>query len=102
MHTIEDFRVCVHSEMMHLTLKRLEAPESLDIRWDGGWGHPHEDRGLGRRYGMWNSQRVDQGRGNKIRSVKNKLIFKRIQDQQCLNTVMREQCGLCVAFHFNR
>ena len=20
-----------------------------------GWGHPHGDRGLGRRYGMWNS-----------------------------------------------
>jgi hypothetical protein len=33
MDIVEDFRVCVHSEMMHLTLKRLEAPESLQDRW---------------------------------------------------------------------
>jgi hypothetical protein len=25
----------------------------------GDWGHPHGDRGLGRRYEMWNSQRVE-------------------------------------------
>jgi len=24
--------------MMHLTLKRLEAPRSLEVRWHGGWG----------------------------------------------------------------
>ena len=48
--------------MMHLTLKRLEAPGSLEVRWGGGgegWGHPHVDRAVGRRYGMWNSQRVN-------------------------------------------
>jgi hypothetical protein len=38
MHTVEDFWVCVHSEMMHLTLKRLEAPESLEVRCGGGEG----------------------------------------------------------------
>jgi hypothetical protein len=38
-HTVEDLLpVCVHSEMMHLTLKRMEAPGSLEVRWDGGWG----------------------------------------------------------------
>ena len=35
-HTVEDVRVCIHSEMMHLTLKRLEVPGSLEVRW--GWG----------------------------------------------------------------
>jgi hypothetical protein len=30
---------------MHLTLKRLEAPGSLEARWGGGWGHPRGDRG---------------------------------------------------------
>jgi hypothetical protein len=47
--TVENQQVCVHSKMMHLTLKRLEAPGCLEIR------------GLGRRYGMWNSWRVDGG-----------------------------------------
>jgi hypothetical protein len=35
-HTVEDFQVCVHSEMIHLTLKSLEAPESLEVRWGRG------------------------------------------------------------------
>jgi hypothetical protein len=30
-HTVEDFQVCVHSQMMHLTIKRLEAPGSLEV-----------------------------------------------------------------------
>jgi hypothetical protein len=30
-YTAEDSRVCVHSEKIHLTLKRLEAPLSLEI-----------------------------------------------------------------------
>jgi hypothetical protein len=29
--------------MMHLTLERLEAPRSLEIRWGGWVGHPHGD-----------------------------------------------------------
>jgi hypothetical protein len=41
-------------KMMHLTLKRLEAPGSLEVRWGG-------ERGVGRRYGMWNSWSVDGG-----------------------------------------
>jgi hypothetical protein len=37
-------------------------------------GHPHGDRGVGRRYGMWNSQRVDGGGCRiKIWSVKKKI-----------------------------
>jgi hypothetical protein len=60
-------RVCVHSEMMHLTLKRLEAPGNLEVRCGGGWdilmetGVVGGGEGVGRSYGMWNSQRVDQG-----------------------------------------
>jgi hypothetical protein len=68
--TVEDFRVCVQSEMMHLTLKRLEAPGSLEVRWGEGWRHPHED---GRRCEMESSQKVDGGEENGIWSVKNKL-----------------------------
>jgi len=48
--------------MMHLTLKRLEAPGSLEIKWGGGWWHPCGDKGVGRKCGMWNSWRVDRGR----------------------------------------
>jgi hypothetical protein len=36
--------ICVHSEMMHLTLKRLEAPKSLEVRWGGG-GDIHREMG---------------------------------------------------------
>jgi hypothetical protein len=43
-HTVEDFWACVHSEMIHLTLKRLEVPGSLDVRGRvGGWGYPLGD-----------------------------------------------------------
>jgi hypothetical protein len=27
--------------MIHITLKRLETPGSLEDRWGGGRGHPH-------------------------------------------------------------
>jgi hypothetical protein len=30
---------------------------------DGCWGHPHGDREMWRRYGMWNSQSMDGGAG---------------------------------------
>jgi hypothetical protein len=48
-HTVKNFRVCVHSEMMLLTVKRLEAPVSLKVMWVGVWEHPLGDRELGRR-----------------------------------------------------
>jgi len=37
---VEDCPICAHSEMMYLTLKRLEAPgnlevRNLEIRWGG-------------------------------------------------------------------
>jgi hypothetical protein len=41
-----------------------------------GWGHPCGDRGVGRRYGMWKSQRVNQ-EGNKIWSKKLKIKKKK-------------------------
>jgi hypothetical protein len=50
----------MHSEMMHLTLKRLDAPGSLEVGWGGRWANPSGERGVGRRYEMWNSWRVDQ------------------------------------------
>jgi hypothetical protein len=56
--------------MIHPTLKRLEAPGSFEVRWDGGWGLGSRDKGLEKRYGIWNSQRVDLRGGDKIRSVK--------------------------------
>ena len=37
-HTVEDFWVSVHSEMMHLTFKRQKAPVCLEVRWGGGVG----------------------------------------------------------------
>jgi hypothetical protein len=40
----QDCCVCVHFEMMYIILKRLDAPGSLEVRWGGGWGHPHGDR----------------------------------------------------------
>ena len=34
--------------MMHLTLKRLEAPGSLEVRWGGGGGGDiHMETGVG-------------------------------------------------------
>jgi hypothetical protein len=56
--------------MMHLTLKRLEAPGSLEVRV--GWGHPRGHWGDGEEVcdveqlegGLW-------GMGNGIWSVKN-------------------------------
>jgi hypothetical protein len=55
--------------MMHLTLKRQEAPGSLEARWHGGWR-----QGVGRRYGMWSSMRVDW-RGEIKNGVINKYIY---------------------------
>jgi hypothetical protein len=60
---------------MHLTLHRLEASGSVEVCWSGvgrvrtslwRW-----DGGRGRRYEMWNSQRVDQEE-DKIWTVKKK------------------------------
>jgi hypothetical protein len=57
-------RVCVHSEMMYLTLKRLEAPGSLEVRWSRGVDI-HLETGDRGRYGMWCSRRVGFGGGIK-------------------------------------
>jgi hypothetical protein len=75
-HTVEDFWVCVHSEMMHLMLKRLEAPGSLEVRWGGEWGHPHGDRWGGKE--VWDVEQLEGGWGvgNGIWSVKFELKIK--------------------------
>ena len=46
--------------MMHLTLKRLEAPGSLEVRLGQGWGHPHGDRRAGEE--VWNVEQWEGGR----------------------------------------
>jgi hypothetical protein len=58
---------------MHLTLKNLEAPGSLEVWWCGdvGWGNPLGDSGAGNRYGMQKSWRVDW-EGNETWSEKKK------------------------------
>jgi hypothetical protein len=53
--------------MLQLTLKRLEAPGSLEVRWCEGWGNPHGERGW--EYGTVGGWMEE----NKIWSVKNKL-----------------------------
>ena len=70
-HTVEDFQVCVHSEMMHLTLKRLEAPGSLEVRWDRGWRVGTSSWRQGSREEVWDVQQ-SEGRleGNKIWSFR--------------------------------
>ena len=48
--------------MMYLTLKRLEAPGSLEFRWVVEWEHLcGKLGGVGRRHGMWSRQREDGG-----------------------------------------
>jgi hypothetical protein len=60
--------------MMHLTLKRLEAPRSIEVRWGEWWGHPHGDKGWGGDMG-YVTLRWWIG-GNKIWNVKKRLIKK--------------------------
>lgn len=62
------------SEKMHLILKKVEAPGTLEIWWSGGWEWMwnilmETGEGSGRRYGMWKGQRVEWER-SKIWSVK--------------------------------
>jgi hypothetical protein len=63
--------------MMHLTLKRLEAPGSLEVRWGGGVGATTWRWGrVERRCGMWSSWRVGVGREWNMKckiQIKNKI-----------------------------
>ena len=73
-HIVEGFQVYVHSEMMYLTLKKLEAPGSLDVRWGGGWGI-HVETGCGGEE-VWDVEQLEGRRGeevNGIWSVKSEL-----------------------------
>jgi hypothetical protein len=73
-HTPADMRSPIHIQWrttwsvfiqrrctMHVTLKTLEAPQSLEVRWERGWGHQHAGRRVGRRYEMWSCKKVDGG-----------------------------------------
>jgi hypothetical protein len=60
--------------MMHLTLKRMEAPGSLEVRW-GGVEAPTWRQGGGEE--VWDVEQSEDGWGweNGLSSVKIKLIF---------------------------
>ena len=45
---------------MNLTLKRLEAPGSLEFRWGKGWGHLHGDGG---KEDAWDVEQTEGGWG---------------------------------------
>jgi hypothetical protein len=47
---------------MHLNLKRLEEPREFRnlVGWEVGGRDILVETGVGRKYGMWNSQRVDR------------------------------------------
>jgi hypothetical protein len=63
--------------MMHLTLKKLEAPGSLEIRWGGGLGYPCEDSWGGEE--LWDVEQSEGrwgGIGVGISRVKNELRIK--------------------------
>jgi hypothetical protein len=78
--------------MMHLTLKRLEAPGSLEIKWVGGWGVKTSSwkQGVGRRYEIENSWRVDCGAQRFETRLDNKT---RPQFQSRKGTEVREGLG---------
>jgi hypothetical protein len=57
--------------MMHLTLKRLETPGSLEVRWGMGVGGIHMETGWGGEE-VWDVEQTEGGwgAGNEIWSVK--------------------------------
>jgi hypothetical protein len=59
--------------MMHLTLKILEAPGSLEVMWGGGGAY----RGSGEEVWDVEQSEGDRGAANRILSVKYKLILKK-------------------------
>ena len=61
---------------MHLTLMKLEASGSLEVRWGGELGHHCGDRGVGEEVcDVKQSEGGWVGVRNGIWSVKNKLFF---------------------------
>jgi len=66
-YTTKNTCMWVQSEKMHLILKILEATGSLEVWWDRRngtslWSQGGRSAGswVGRRYGMWTPQGVDQ------------------------------------------
>jgi hypothetical protein len=75
-HIVEDFQVCVHSEMMHLTLNRLEGTGSLEVMWGGKWGiHVKTGWGGGGEVGCGADVGVD-GDWERNMACKNKFKIK--------------------------
>jgi hypothetical protein len=59
--TVENFWVCVHSEMIHLALKRLEPTGSLEVKWGGGGGVHMETAWGGEE--VWDVEQMEGGMG---------------------------------------
>jgi len=58
--------------MIHLTLKRLDAPGSLEVRWGWGWGASTWRQGqVWKRCRIWSSQKVgEEGWGMEMKCKK--------------------------------
>jgi hypothetical protein len=65
--------------MMHLTLKRLEAPGSLEVRWGVVWGHPRGDEGwgVGRWEEVWDVEQSEGGWGCREWNMEYKKLIKK-------------------------
>ena len=48
---------------MHLTLKRLETPGSLEVRWGGGWGIGTSSWPQGSGEELWDVEQSEGGQG---------------------------------------
>jgi hypothetical protein len=65
-YSAEDCWVRIQSEKMHLTLKRLEAPGCLEVRWGPGCRLPCGDSRKGRGMGCGSRGWTRGSVGNKI------------------------------------
>jgi hypothetical protein len=64
---VEDFRARVHSEKMHLTLKRPETPESYRSGGVGGGGI-HMEMGWSREE-VWDGEQMEDGCSGRERNM---------------------------------
>jgi hypothetical protein len=48
--------------MMHLTLKRLEVPGSLEVQWGGEWEHACGNGWVGEE--VWDGEQTEGGEWN--------------------------------------
>jgi hypothetical protein len=73
--------------LKHLTLKRLEAPGSLKVRWGGEWGHPRGDRGCGEDVRDSGGRGVREWNMECKKQIKNKIKLKKKGKYYCCFSV---------------